>query len=130
MKPDSTTASQTRRALVIDDDELVRATVTSILESAGYAVVQAGDGQHGLKLFHKHPVDLVITDILMPLKEGIETILEIRQRSPEVRIIAMTGGGSIGAAPILDAAQQLGADAVLSKPFSKADLLGKIEKAD
>ncbi len=100
-----------------------------MLEAAGYEVVQAEDGQHGVQQFLESPVDLVVTDILMPFKEGIETILEIRQRSPEVRIIAMTGGGSIGALPILDAAQQLGADAVLSKPFSKADLLEKIEKS-
>jgi CheY-like chemotaxis protein len=129
MNTNSTTGSQKGRALVIDDDELVRATVTSMLEAAGYEVLQAEDGQQGLKLFHKHPVDLVITDILMPFKEGIETILELRQRNQEVRIIAMTGGGSIGAMPILDAARQLGANAVLSKPFTKADLLETIEKS-
>lgn len=129
MNTNSTTSSQKGRALVIDDDELVRATVTSMLEAAGYEVLQAEDGQQGLKLFHKHPVDLVITDILMPFKEGIETILELRQRNQEVRIIAMTGGGSIGAMPILDAARRLGANAVLSKPFTKADLLETIEKS-
>ena len=129
MNTNSTTGSQKGRALVIDDDELVRATVTSMLEAAGYEVLQAEDGQQGLKLFHKHPVDLVITDILMPFKEGIETILELRQRNQEVRIIAMTGGGSIGAMPILDAARRLGANAVLSKPFTKADLLETIEKS-
>jgi CheY-like chemotaxis protein len=128
MNTNSTTGSQKGRALVIDDDELVRATVTSMLEAAGYEVLQAEDGQQGLKLFQKHPVDLVITDILMPFKEGIETILELRQRNQEVRIIAMTGGGSIGAMPILDAARRLGANAVLSKPFTKADLLETIEK--
>jgi CheY-like chemotaxis protein len=97
-----------------------------MLESAGYLVVQAEDGQQGVQLFQQHPIDLVVTDILMPSKEGIETIVEIRQRNREVRIIAVSGGGAIGATPVLDAARQLGADDVLSKPFSKAELLVKI----
>jgi CheY-like chemotaxis protein len=126
MKPDSPRGAQQRRALVIDDDDLVRATIASILESAGYVVIQTEDGQRGVELFQQHAVDLVITDILMPGKEGIETIAEIRQQDREVRIIAVSGGGAIGAASVLDAAQQLGANEVLSKPFSKAALLAKV----
>lgn len=128
MTSDSTDSTRQRRALVIDDDDLVRATIVSILESAGYAVIQAEDGQRGLQLFQLHAVDLVVTDILMPTKEGIETIAAIRQQDRAVRIIAISGGGAIGAASVLDAAQHLGADAVLSKPFSKAALLAKVAK--
>jgi CheY-like chemotaxis protein len=126
MKSDSPSGAQQLRALVIDDDDLVRGTIAAMLESAGYLVVQAEDGQQGVQLFQQHPIDLVVTDILMPSKEGIETIVEIRQRNREVRIIAVSGGGAIGATPVLDAARQLGADDVLSKPFSKAELLVKI----
>ena len=126
MNSDSPSGAQQRRALVIDDDDLVRVTIAAMLEAAGYVVVQAEDGQQGVQLFQQHQIDLVVTDILMPSKEGIETIVEIRQRNREVRIIAVSGGGAIGATPVLDAARQLGADDVLSKPFSKAELLVKI----
>ena len=126
MKSDSPSGAQQRRALVIDDDDLVRGTIAAMLEAAGYLVIQAADGQQGVQLFQQHAIDLVVTDILMPSKEGIETIVEIRQRNREVRIIAVSGGGAIGATPVLDAARQLGADDVLSKPFSKAELLIKV----
>jgi CheY-like chemotaxis protein len=126
MNSDSPSGAQQRRALVIDDDDLVRGTIAAMLEAAGYVVVQAEDGQQGVQLFQQHPIDLVVTDILMPSKEGIETIVEIRQQNRDVRIIAVSGGGAIGATPVLDAARQLGADDVLSKPFSKAELLVKI----
>lgn len=126
MEPQSPPPDAARVALVIDDDDFVRATIAAILESAGFEVIEARDGQKGMQLFHRHAVDLVVTDILMPSKEGIETIVEIRQRDPEVRIIAVSGGGNIGAVPVLHAAQRLGADSVLSKPFSKEELLAKI----
>lgn len=126
MKPQSPPGPARRRALIIDDDEFVRTTIASILASAGYDVIEAADGQQGLQLFLRHAVDLVITDILMPSKEGIETIVAIRQRNREVRIIAVSGGGRIGSGSLLHAAQRLGADEVLSKPFSKEQLLAKI----
>jgi len=115
-----------RRALVIDDDDFVRATIAAILESAGYDVIEASDGQQGLQQFLRNAVDLVITDILMPSKEGIETIVDIRQRDREVRIIAVSGGGNLGSSSVLHAARRLGADAVLSKPFTKDELLAKV----
>jgi len=117
-----------RRALVIDDDDFVRATIAAILETAGYDVIEASDGQQGLQQFLRNAVDLVITDILMPSKEGIETIVDIRQRDREVRIIAVSGGGNIGSGSVLHAAQRLGADAVLSKPFTKDELLAKVAR--
>jgi CheY-like chemotaxis protein len=126
MDPQSPPGAARHRALVIDDDELVRTTIASILASVGYDVIEASDGQQGLQLFHRHAVDLVITDILMPSKEGIETIVEIRQRNREVRIIAISGGGNFGTGSVLHAARRLGADEVLSKPFSKEELLAKV----
>jgi len=126
MDPQSPPGPARRRALVIDDDDFVRATIAAILESAGYDVIEASDGQQGLQQFLRNAVDLVITDILMPSKEGIETIVDIRQRDREVRIIAVSGGGNLGSGSVLHAARRLGADAVLSKPFTKDELLAKV----
>jgi len=128
MDPQPPPGPAARRALVIDDDDFVRATIAAILETAGYDVIEASDGQQGLQQFLRNAVDLVITDILMPSKEGIETIVDIRQRDREVRIIAVSGGGNIGSGSVLHAAQRLGADAVLSKPFTKDELLAKVAR--
>jgi len=120
--------SAKRRALVIDDDDLTRETICSMLKAANFEVLQAQDGDLGLKLFRERPTDLVVTDILMPNKEGIETIIELRRLNQKVKIIAVSGGGRVGANQFLEAAQKLGADDVLSKPFSRAGLLEKINK--
>lgn len=97
-----------------------------MLEAAGYYVRQACDGGAGLELFDQHRPELVVTDVLMPNKEGIETTLELRRRDPMVRIVAMTGGGGIDAGSILDIARKLGTNAVLRKPFTKADLMANV----
>ena len=128
MKLSPPAGSEIRRALVIDDDVLACTTIASILESAGFEVLQANNGRRGLSVFDEHPVQLVVTDILMPDKEGIETIVELRQRSRDVKIIAVSGGGRVGPNRFLNVAQKLGADEVLSKPFSKASLLEKVRK--
>jgi DNA-binding response OmpR family regulator len=128
MTEDRTHPSVERRALVIDDDDLTRETICSMLEVAGFEVLRARDGNIGLKLFRDSPTDLVVTDILMPNKEGIETILELRRLNREVKIIAVSGGGRVGADQFLEAARKLGADDVLSKPFSRASLLTKINR--
>ena len=122
MTKDSERAARTRRALVIDDDELARGTLSTMLEAAGFEVLQAEDGKRGLDIFRASAPGLVVTDILMPNKEGIETILELRRLDREVKIIAVSGGGRVGANQFLEVAQKLGADEVLSKPFSRARL--------
>jgi YesN/AraC family two-component response regulator len=81
------------RLLVIDDDNLVRAALTDMLQTAGFEVVTASNGRLGLELLDTTPVDAIITDILMPEQEGLETIREARQRFPEIRILAISGGG-------------------------------------
>ncbi len=112
------------RILVIDDDAAVLATVRRILERAGHEVRSAGDGAAGMRLFEESPADLVVTDLYMPEKEGIETIQELRELYPDVRILAVSGGGVGGAGGSLEDARLFGADETLEKPFS-ADALRK-----
>ena len=114
--------------LVIDDDPVFCRVVQGILESAGYAVDLAGDAQSGISRFGELAPDLVIVDILMPGKEGIATILELRETSPEARILAVTGGGNFAAADVLRIAELLGADNSLKKPFEPAALLTTVER--
>ncbi len=108
--------------IIIDDEELVRATFRDLLEGMGYAVTEAVDGVQGLKALEAHPAEMVITDLLMPNKEGIETILELRKKNPNVKIIAVSGGGSTGRSNFLDMAKELGADKVFAKPVDLYEL--------
>jgi DNA-binding response OmpR family regulator len=115
--------SRVRKVLVIDDDPAARMTVRAILEDEGYSVTCAEDGRRGLEAFRKLRPDLVVTDIVMPEKEGIETILELRSIWPKGPIIAISGGGRTGNIDYLRLAQGMGANAVLMKPFDPAELL-------
>src|ERR1700733_13039244 len=113
--------------LVIDDDPVVRAVVRRVLEKKGFEVSAAGDGQSGLSRFTELNPDLVIVDILMPGKEGMATILELRETNPEARILAITGGGNFAASDVLRIAELLGADNSLKKPFEPATLLATVK---
>lgn len=110
------------RILVIDDDEGVRAALEIMLEEAGLDVLMAHDGTQGLDLFLAHPVDLVITDMLMPLKTGNEMIAEMRRKNPRVPIIAMSGGSLAAKSNLLTMAREAGADRFIEKPFDFDDL--------
>lgn len=114
--------------LVIDDDPAICMVVQQVLERRGYEVSIAADGQSGLNRFAELNPDLVIVDILMPGKEGIATILEMRETQPEARILAMTGGGSFAAGDVLRIAELVGADNSLKKPFAPADLIATVER--
>ncbi len=116
------------RLLVIDDDPLVRATLVAILEGAGYAVTEANDGHHGLAIFDTVQPDLVITDIVMPEVEGIETIRQMRLKAPTLPILAISGGGRGTAPDYLRMAQRLGATDVLAKPFEADDLVAVVAR--
>lgn len=115
------------KILVIDDNELVRASTRTILESEGYAVDEAADGDIGLVRATSSAPDLILTDIVMPNKEGIEMIRDLRGQGYRGPIIAMSGGGRLDATEILDLAGKLGADACIAKPFKKAELLAKVK---
>jgi DNA-binding response OmpR family regulator len=112
--------------LVIDDDAHMRRLIGRLLTAAGHAVVEAAEGQAGLQMFAAHRPAIVITDILMPGKEGIETILDIRRLAPAVKILAISGGGHAGDADFLEMAEHLGADATLAKPFGGDELTGTV----
>lgn len=116
------------RILVIDDDDRVLAVLHQTLEREGYDVVRASDGKEGVKLYREQPTDLIITDIVMPEKEGIETIMELKQDFPEARIIAISGGGRISAEEYLLLAEKLGAARTLPKPIERQDLLRTVRE--
>lgn len=111
------------RILVIDDDDLLRGLLRNALSRAGWIVTEARDGSEGLALFNRSPVDVVITDILMPEKEGLETIRELQARCPDVKIIAMSGGGKGLNLDVLDIAKRFGATVVMEKPFDLDKML-------
>ena len=115
-----------KRILVIDDDDLVRDTLARILVRGGYEAVSAKSGREGIARFRENPPDLIVTDVIMPDQDGIETIVELRQMDPALPIIAISGGGRAKAMQFLDAAEKLGANKVLSKPVKQADLLAVI----
>jgi CheY-like chemotaxis protein len=116
------------KILVIDDDHLVRYTLSKILQRNGYDVVTASDGKRAMTVFRAEQPDVVITDIVMPEQEGAETILLLRKERPEVRIIAISGGARTGNLDYLDMARALGADDVLSKPFEAEELLSRLAR--
>jgi CheY-like chemotaxis protein len=114
--------------LVIDDDETIRVLLRTILEREGYRVVDAPDGDKGLRQYQESPTDLVITDLIMPGKEGIETIRDLRKKFPHVKIIAVSGGGRIGPESYLKMAKGVGALRTLSKPFDRLVLLKTVQE--
>ena len=109
--------------LLVEDEEQLRSMLKIVLESAGHTVQEAGDGREALDSYVRHPADLMVTDIVMPNKEGIETILEFRRNHPGLKIIAMSGGGRNSAQDYLKLAMTFGADYVLTKPFSNQAML-------
>jgi DNA-binding response OmpR family regulator len=117
------------RVLVIDDDKAVRDTVRHILENAGYAVRLAADGEDGVREFQDFRPALVVTDIIMPRKEGIETIHDLRRLDAAVPIIAMSGGSAVSGLDVLSLAGKLGATRVLSKPFTRKAFLEAVREA-
>ncbi len=115
-----------RRILIIDDDEQLREMLRRMLEYAGYDVLEACDGDEAMKALRHHEVDVVITDILMPNREGLETIMELRRGRPQLPIIAMSGGGWGGSSSYLTTANKLGAARTLAKPFTRQQILDAV----
>lgn len=115
------------RILLIDDDVMLRQTIRKMLESGGHEVIEAENGRVGIEAFRKHRIEAVVTDIIMPQKEGIETIRDIRSLDAKVRIVAISGGGRTHKMDFLNIAAKLGATTTLSKPFRKEALLACVE---
>lgn len=115
-----------KRILVIEDDEQTRRMLAEMMRRAGYEVLEAPDGRVGVQLFRSESVDLVITDILMPEKDGLETIRDLKRESPDVKIIAISGGGRTGLLDFLPVARQLGASRTFAKPTDRRELLSAV----
>jgi CheY-like chemotaxis protein len=119
---------QKHRVLVIDDDPEMRTLIRRFLHDMSIDVAEAEDGDQGLALLTLGQVDLVVTDILMPGKDGVETIIEIRRRFPDVKIVAMSGGGRVKNMEFLELAGKIGASATLNKPFRREDFKAVVSK--
>jgi len=102
------------RILVIDDDRLLREAVRALLESARYDVIEAADGDAGLRLYREQGADLVLVDIFMPERDGLEVIRTLRAEAPQALIIAMSGGGRLVKVDLLQAAARFGASRTLA----------------
>jgi CheY-like chemotaxis protein len=113
--------------LVIDDDAAVRQVVGEMLRLAGHDVTIAENGRIAMERLGDQSFDLIITDLIMPEQEGIETIAEIRRRDADVPIVAISGGGRLGPGDYLETARYLGADATLAKPFGRQELIATID---
>ena len=116
------------RVLVIDDEELRRKAIRVVLEIDGYEVIDAADGAVGLRLYREHGADLVLVDMFMPEKDGLEVIRALRTEVPRPIMIAMSGGGQSGQADPLEAAKALGAARTIVKPFQPRELLTMIRE--
>lgn len=114
--------------LVIDDDDAMRRFIRAVLEREGHDVVEAVDGAEGIKKRRAQSVNLIIVDIFMPEKDGLETIIELRAESPSCPILAMSGGGSMGEMSFLDYSRQFGAKELLRKPFKPGELIGAVTR--
>ena len=111
-----------KRILVIDDSEIDRMILEDILKQAGYEVILASDGKEGIERFHAKPADLVITDMVMPEKMGIDVIMELKEEFPELKIVAMSSGSDFGPEIELNMASMLEAYTI-SKPFDMENVL-------
>jgi YesN/AraC family two-component response regulator len=116
------------RILLIDDDASVRTPLSLILSHFGHVVIEACDGREGMELFTVANADLVITDIVMPEKEGLEVLREMRKLRPLVKVIAISGGGRVNPTDYLRMATFLGASKVLAKPISSEALIAAINE--
>ena len=116
------------RILIVDDDEQILHLLRTVLEQAGYAVDSVTDGYAALATFDPDVHDLVITDIVMPGKEGIETIMELRPLRSDIPVIAISGGGRIGAEEYLSWVRRCGVRHTFTKPLPRAQLLAAVEE--
>ena len=116
------------RILVIDDEPSVLDVLRKILQFEGYEVITAANGEEGLALFRQFPCDLVITDMVMPVKDGLQTILDLRKEKPDIPVVAMSGGGNISKERYLVIAGYLDRVITIPKPFSVESITGAVTK--
>ena len=114
--------------LIVDDDSMVRKMLVKVFQNENYNTLEASDGNSALRLFRDENIDVVITDIVMPDMEGIETIRELRKINPDVKIIAFSGGGSLSPEGYLKIAASMGARYTFKKPFDINELKEAVKK--
>lgn len=114
--------------LIIEDDEFVQNMLKQTFERAGYDVATASDGRIGIKLYKSKPFDVVITDLIMPEMEGIETISQLRKSNPDVKVIAISGGGRNSPDDYLHLAKKMGATRTFTKPLDRNKLLDAVKE--
>jgi len=120
--------SEPKRILIIDDEPTALDLLRRILEMKGYEVLAAANGQEGLELFRSQPCVLVITDMVMPVKGGLQTILDLREEAPDLPVIAISGGGTIAKERYLTVAGYLDKVVTIAKPFTVDAVAGAVEK--
>ncbi|MGA1867433.1 MAG: response regulator [bacterium] len=116
------------RILIIDDDVQIQEMLKQMLERAGYEVVTAPNGKVAIKLYREDPADLIITDLIMPEMEGIETIRKFKRDFPNIAIIAMSGGGRISPDSYLGMVKKFGVKHTFVKPIKRAELLEAVQE--
>ena len=114
--------------LIVEDDKDLREMLKSSLLKRKYTVLEASNGKEAFLRFKPSVVDLIITDIIMPEEDGLKVIMQLRELKPEVKIIAISGGGKAGPGNYLNLARALGADEIFTKPFSITNLLSRIDR--
>ncbi len=112
--------------LIIDDCGPFREMLRDILADAGFIVVEADNGLDAVGLYRKNEASLAIVDLIIPEKEGIETLSELRQAFPDARLIAISGGGCLGAQEFLNKAREAGVSHTFSKPFDLNEMVGTV----
>jgi len=116
------------RILIIDDEPQIRSMLRLMLERVGYEVAEAPDGIEGIRRHRENPADLIITDLIMPNKDGIGMIIDLKKEFPKVKIIAMSGGGVNRPEGYLDGAKKLGAARTLTKPIDRDEMLKAVKE--
>lgn len=117
-----------RIVLIIEDDPIMLRNLAQWFEQAGCRVMVAHDGDEGLAQFNTLRPNAVVTDIIMPNREGVETLMAIKNLDPDVKILAISGGGRLGSTDLLRTARGLGADAVMAKPFRSTDVVAAVSR--
>ena len=116
------------RILIIDDESQIRSMLRLMLERVGYEIAEAPDGIEGIRQYRENPADLIITDLIMPNKDGIGMIIDLKKEFPNVKIIAMSGGGVNRPEGYLDGAKKLGATRTLTKPIDRDEMLTAVKE--
>lgn len=124
----STRPRTMKRILVIDDDEQIRQMLHQLFEREGFVVDLAQNGKEALAKNAIHPADVIITDLIMPEQDGVETIMEFIRKDATAKVIAISGGGKVGPNDYLAMAAALGASRTFAKPFKRSELLSAVKE--